>query len=135
MSKWVNRCYEYGCYKYEPKDGFKFVVVSITAKNIGIEKNSPTDWSIIVKTSDGVFYKDLEAKYMKYGFLEGDATQEEAEKYYCPEFNTFLSSIYPQETITGCKSIGIHENKEPIEILFNWGVVSQERPDYIIKLK
>jgi hypothetical protein len=139
---WVYHCgkslflgRQYSCYKYEPKEGFKFVVVNITTKNIGKEKNSPTDWSIIIKTSDGVIYKDLEEKFGKHGALGEDATPEEADKYYCPEFDS--SSIYPQETITGCKAIGIHKNKEPVEILFNFGwiSVSEKRTDYIIKLK
>jgi hypothetical protein len=111
-------------YKHIPKENFKFVVIDLTAKNIGIEKSSPEIFDVKVKTSEGYLYEELEIE----DYMGKEATPQESQNYYCEEFSSY-ESIYPEETLTGCKAVTIHQNREPIEISIKFSTTYEERQE------
>jgi hypothetical protein len=121
-------------YKRVPKENFEFVVINLTAKNIGIKKSSPEYFEIKAKSIEGYLYETLETKdYLGWG--EEKATPQEVQNYFCKYFSSF-HSIYPEETITGCRAVTIHQNREPAEIFIKFSTPWEERQkcvDYLFE--
>lgn len=108
--------------KYIPNSNFKFIVVHITAKNIGAEKKKPYGLLIAVKSKEGYLYEDREGERS-----DDKPSPSEIENYVCKWCDYSYSGgiyydcrtpIYPEETVTGCAAIGMHQNREVKEIIF-----------------
>jgi len=104
-------------YKYVPKENFKFVMLNLTAKNIGIKKSSPEDFEMKVKSVEGYLYEGIEGT----GYER--ATFQEAQNYFCKRLSRY-ESIYPEEKLEGCEAITIHQNREPAEIIIKFSPYS-----------